>query len=445
MLSLGYLIVIFSGACLLMLPISTKGESTTFINALFTSTSATCVTGLVAYDTGTHWSIFGQVVILLLIQIGGLGFMTVISVMLRALGKKLSLSQKISISQTTNFNDYTNIKDLVRGIVLCTLIIELSGALLLSIRFIPLFGAGKGIYYSVWHAVSAFCNAGFDVMGGTLNMPQFSSLTYFANDPVVLITIALLISVGGIGFCVIRDVLVSKFKFKKFQLHTKITLLVNTAVIIISALLFLLFERNHTGEGLSFSNQLLLALFNAITPRTAGFNAVELGAMSDSSYVLTICLMFIGGSSGSTAGGIKISTFAIVLFGMRATFRGNKDITIFKRRLSFTQVSTALTILVAYLSAIVVGALAICAIEDGNYMLSGEAITIKAVIYECVSAMGTVGLSLSLSPSLTAISKIILMLLMYAGRVGVVTLGLAIAKSNKEGNIKYPLDNIYIG
>lgn len=443
-LALSFLIAITVGTLLLLLPISYTGEKVGFINALFTATSATCVTGLVVFDTATKWTLFGEIVILFLIQIGGLGFMTLVSVILTVLGKKLTLAQKVTFSQTTNFSDYTSFKDLVKGIVFGTLIAELIGATLLSTRFIPLFGGIKGIYYSVWHSVSAFCNAGFDILGGTLGGGQFISFTKFYNDPVIMITLSLLISSGGIGFCVLRDVFKSRFNFKKFQLHTKITITVNTILIIVSTALFMVFEHNYTYKGLNFFNRLYLSIFNAITPRTAGFSAIDYTNMSEASYLLNVFLMFIGGSSGSTAGGIKVGTLAIIIFGMRATFTGKKDITVFKKRIGYSQVSTALTIVVAYLSLIILSASLISVFEQNTYLNSGSLVSSKEIIFECVSALGTVGSSLSLTPLLTSYSKIILIILMYFGRVGIITIGLAVGKSNKVDDIKYPLDNIFI-
>ena len=302
-LSLGYLTVILIGSALLMLPFATKaGESTTYINALFTSTSATCVTGLVPYDTNTHWSIFGQVVIILLIQTGGLGFMTFVSVLINILGRNLGLYEKKAFMHSAGEGNLSGIRRLIRRIFIGTAIFEGLGAVFLSIRFIPDFGIGKGIYYSIWHSVSAFCNAGFDLMGGLFGGEKFVSFTHYATDPVVSLTISFLIIIGGLGFCVWGDIVDTRCNFKKFRLHTKVVLFVNTLLLLISTLLFFFFERNNPTYGdFSLGDKWLVAFFNATTPRTAGFNTVDLSSLSDSGYLLTVMLMFIGGSSGSTA------------------------------------------------------------------------------------------------------------------------------------------------
>ena len=291
-LSLGYLIVIIAGSLLLFLPFATKdGQSTTYINALFTSTSATCVTGLVPYDTNTHWSLFGQIVIIILIQTGGLGFMTFVSVLFNLLGRHMGLYERKALMQSAGEGRLSGIRRLVRRIFIGTAIFEGLGAIFLSIRFIPDFGVGKGIYYSVWHSISAFCNAGFDLMGGVFGEETFVSFTHYAADPVVSLTIAFLIIIGGLGFCVWGDIVDNKGNVKKFRLHTKVVLLVNTLMLVASTLLFLLFERNNPTYGrFSTGEKWLVAFFNATTPRTAGFNTIDLNSLSDSGYLLTIGL-----------------------------------------------------------------------------------------------------------------------------------------------------------
>ncbi len=440
-LSLGYLIVILTGSLLLMLPFATRdGQSTSYVNALFTATSATCVTGLVPYDTNTHWTLFGQIVILCLIQTGGLGFMTFVSVVFSALRRNLGLYERKVLMQSAGEEQLSGIRRLVRRIFIGTAIFEGTGAVLLSFRFIPDFGAAKGIYYAIWHSVSAFCNAGFDLMGGNFGDGKFVSLTHYATDPLVSLTIAFLIIIGGLGFCVWSDIVDARCNVKKFRLYTKVVLLVNAVLLLFSTLLFLVFERsNPTYENFSFGEKLLVSFFNATTPRTAGFNTVDLTSLSDSGYLLTVMLMFVGGSSGSTAGGIKTNTLAVILMGMVAVFRGRKDIEIGKKRVDYSLVSQALAIFVSCLILVMTATLIICAIEPDSVA------SFRSVLFEAVSALGTVGLSLSLTPILSTASKCILILLMYAGRVGILTLALALGESRKPPETKKPLDSLLIG
>lgn len=444
-LALGFLIVILAGSLLLMLPFASSGRdgnSTTYINALFTATSATCVTGLIPYDSNTHWTIFGQVVIICLIQTGGLGFMTFVSVLLDAIRKNLGLYERKALMLSAGEEQLSGIRRLVRRIFIGTAIFEGTGAVLLSIRFIPDFGVGKGIYYSIWHSISAFCNAGFDLMGGTNGQGPFTSLTYYATDPVVSLTIAFLIIIGGLGFCVWSDIVDCRGNAKKFRLYTKVVLLVTALMLVISTALFMIFERNNPTYdelGFSFWDRLLVSFFNATTPRTAGFNTVDMTSFSDSGYLLTVMLMFIGGSSASTAGGIKTNTLAVILMGMVAVFRGKRDIEIGKKRIDSSLVGQALAIFAAFLILVMTATLIICAIEPDPVA------PFKSVLFEVVSAIGTVGLSLSLTPILSTASKCILILLMYAGRVGILTLALALGESRKPPETKKPLDSLLIG
>ena len=440
-LALGYLVVIVAGSLLLMLPFATRdGQSTSYVNALFTATSATCVTGLAPYDTNIHWTLFGQIVILFLIQTGGLGFMTFVSLVFSAIGRNLGLYERKALMLSEGEHRLSGVRRLVRRIALGTAVVESAGALLLCIRFIPDFGVGKGIYYSVWHSISAFCNAGFDLMGGVFADEQFVSLTRYATDPLVSLTIAFLIIVGGLGFCVWSDIVDAKCNVKKFRLYTKVVLLVNTLFLVVSTVLFFFFERsNPTYENFTLGEKWLVSFFNATTPRTAGFNTVDLTSLSDSGYLLTVILMFVGGSSGSTAGGIKINTLAVIVMGMISVFRGKKDIDIGKKRIDFSLVSQALAVFVSCLILVITATLIICAIEPD------EIAPFRSVLFEVVSALGTVGLSLSLTPVLSTASKCILILLMYAGRVGILTLALALGESRKASEIKKPLDTLLIG
>ncbi|MBE7084719.1 MAG: Trk family potassium uptake protein [Clostridiales bacterium] len=441
-LSLGYLLVILIGTLFLCLPFSTKaGEDTSFINALFTATSATCVTGLVPYDTNTHWTIFGQTVILLLIQIGGLGFMTFVTLVLRLIRKRIGMQQKKVLMISAGEERPNELKRLFKRLLLGTFIFEALGATLLSIRFIKDFGTGKGIYYSVFHAVSAFCNAGFDLMGGAFGSETFVSLTHYALDPLVSLTIAFLIIIGGLGFCVWDDVISSKGKWKRYNLHTKIVLFCTAILLLVSTILFLFFERNNADyTSYTFGERILVSFFNATTPRTAGFNTVDLTHLSDGSYLLSLMLMFIGGSPASTAGGVKVTTFFVIIVGMIAVFRNKRDIEIGRRRIHGNLLRQSMAIFVSCLFIVLTATLIICCIEENNALA-----TFQAVLFETVSAMGTVGLSLSLTPTLSAVSKIIIILLMYAGRVGILTIALTFSEKKDSAEIKKPIENIFVG
>lgn len=444
-LSLGFLTAIILGSLLLMLPFATKsGNSTSYVNALFTATSAICVTGLAPYDTATHWTLFGQLVILFLIQTGGLGFMTFVSAAFLVFKHGMGLYSRNAFMQDSGSGKLNGITKMVKRIVIGTAIFETAGALILMIRFIPDFGAGRGIYFSVWHSVSAFCNAGFDLMGTESN--EFVSLSGYATDPLVSLTLCALILIGGLGFCVWSDVVDCKFNCKKFQLNTKVVLLVNSIILVLGTVLFMVFERNNpTYEQFNFGDRLIVSIFNATTTRTAGFSTVDLNSLSDSGYLLMVIYMFVGGNSGSTAGGIKVNTFTVILMGMLAVFRGRKDINIGKKRIDNSLLSQALAIFAAGLMLVMLSTLTICAIEPQATFTAAGTQPFKAVLFECVSALSTTGLSLSITPVLCAGSKIILIILMFAGRVGILTLALALGAKKTAAEIRRPMDTLFIG
>ena len=440
-LTLGYLCVILIGMLLLMLPFATKaGQATDIMGALFTSTSATCVTGLVVYDTATHWTVFGQIVIICLIQLGGLGFMTVVSAIFRLLRRDMGLHGSKTLMLSTGSASRQNMKLLFGHILIGTLIFEGLGPILLSIRFIPQFGAGRGVYFAVWHSISAFCNAGFDLMGGVRSPDTFVSFTHYVTEPLVSLTLCGLIIMGGLGFCVWEDVVEKRGRFRRFHLHTKLVLVTTASLLALSTLLFLFFERNRFGANYNFGDKLLVSFFNATTPRTAGFNTVDFATLSDSGYLLMLILMFIGGSSGSTAGGIKITTFFVIVAGIFSVFRGKQDIELGKKRISHNLLHQALAVFVSCLAIVMIATLCVCALEEQN-----TAATLHAVLFETFSAMGTVGLSLGLTPTLGTCSRILIMLLMYAGRVGILTIALSLAQKRSTSTLKRPLDNILIG
>ncbi len=437
MLALAYLLGTLLGSILLILPFATKsGQSTSYLNALFTSVSAVCITGLSPYDINTHWTLFGQLVILFLIQASGLGFMTIVSAAFLIFKRNMSTGSKNAFILDSRGNA-NGVLVLLRRIVVGTLLCETVGTLLLMIRFIPDFGAGKGIYFSVWHSISAFCNAGFDLMGSAGG--EFVSLTGYATDPLVTLTLTGLIILGGLGFCVWGDVIDCRFNFKKFQLNTKAVLAVNLVLIVSGTALFLLFERdNPSYAGYNFGEKLLVSIFNAATPRTAGFATTDSSTLSDSGVLLTVILMFIGGGSGSTAGGIRVGTFAVIVMGMLAVFRGRRDINIGKKRIDYSLLSQALAILAACLMIVMTGTLIICAVEPSSMGL-------KEILFECVSALSNTGLSMSVTPRLTAASRIIIIILMYAGRVGILTLALALGEKRTADEIRKPVDTLLIG
>lgn len=436
-LALAYLLGTILGSILLILPFATKsGQSTSYLNALFTSVSAVCITGLSPYDINTHWTLFGQLVILFLIQASGLGFMTIVSAAFLIFKRNMSTGSKNAFILDSRGNA-NGVLVLLRRIVVGTLLCETVGTLLLMIRFIPDFGAGKGIYFSVWHSISAFCNAGFDLMGSAGG--EFVSLTGYATDPLVTLTLTGLIILGGLGFCVWGDVIDCRFNFKKFQLNTKAVLAVNLVLIVSGTALFLLFERdNPSYAGYNFGEKLLVSIFNAATPRTAGFATTDSSTLSDSGVLLTVILMFIGGGSGSTAGGIRVGTFAVIVMGMLAVFRGRRDINIGKKRIDYSLLSQALAILAACLMIVMTGTLIICAVEPSSMGL-------KEILFECVSALSNTGLSMSVTPRLTAASRIIIIILMYAGRVGILTLALALGEKRTADEIRKPVDTLLIG
>ena len=441
-LALGYLTVVVLGSVLLVLPFSSHG-GTNYLDALFTSVSAACVTGLTPFDTGVHWTIFGQAVLLLLIQLGGLGFMTFVSVLLMAVKGGLGQYERRAILQSFGGGAFDRVKRLIARIFVGTFFFEAFGAAILCIRFIPAFGM-KGIWYAAFHAVSAFCNAGFDLMGGT-EMAGAGSLSAFAGDPLVSLTICALIILGGLGFCIWGDVVDCRGNLKKLQFYTKVILIANSVLLALGTALFLLFERNNPSyAGYNFWERLLVAFFNSTTARTAGFYTTDPSTLSDSGSLLMIILMFIGGSSGSTAGGIKVGTFTVLLMGMIAALLGRRDITFGKRRIDAQLLGQALAVFAAYLFLILASTLVLCTIEPAGGAAGGHD-TFTRALFEVVSALGTVGLSMGFTPTLSVASKIILILLMYMGRVGILTLGFAFGKHRAASGVRRPVDNFFIG
>lgn len=434
LIAFGFALIIMIGALLLSLPIATRSGETNLLTSLFTATSATCVTGLVAADTYQNWTLFGQLVILCLIQVGGLGFMTIgvyISVLLK---RRIGLQERATLHESVNTLEIAGVVRLVKKIVQGTFIVEGTGALLLATRFIPRFGVANGIYFSVFHAVSAFCNGGFDLMGIE---EEYSSLVSFEGDILVNVVICLLILIGGIGFIVWDDVLKHKWHFKKYLLHSKIVLASTLGLTAAGMLLFLVFENDATFAGMTPSEALLGALFASVTPRTAGFNTVDTGAMSNAGMLLTMLLMFIGGSPGSTAGGAKTTTIVVLTFYAVAMLRGREDINLFGRRLTADVVRKANAVVVINLALAFGAACVIMAVQP--------AIAMPDVIFEVLSAINTVGMTTGITRELGVASKLIVALLMYCGRLGSVSFALVFAKKPATNNVREPQEKIIVG
>lgn len=436
---MGFATIILIGAFILNLPISTKnGESIGFLDALFTSTSAVCVTGLVVVDTATYWNFFGQLVIIFLIQIGGLGFMTITTMFAIIARKKINLRERLLIQESLNQVDLSGLVKLSKYIIFMTFSIEGIGAILLSTVFIPQFGFLKGMFYSIFHSISAFCNAGFDLMGEVSG--GFTSLTYYFNNFTVTITVSLLIIFGGLGFPVILDVFRNR-KFNKLNTHSKLVLS-SSAFLILFAMLFILileFDNPDTLGNLEFKDKILVSLFQSVTTRTAGFNTVDLTFMKESSLFLMVIFMIIGASPASTGGGIKTTTFAVLILEVKSFIRQKQDIEIYNRRVSVGAIRKSLSIFL----------IAICVVSLGTLIISitEPHFTLLEAGFEVVSAFATVGLSIGGSASLSVLGKLFIIIFMFIGRVGSLTFftALLIRKNKKKVLIRYPEDKIIVG
>lgn len=429
-----FAVVIATGTLLLCLPVASKSrEWTPLLDCAFTATSATCVTGLVVYDTFTHWSLFGQLVILSMIQIGGLGLMTVITAFSVFAKRKISLYERKLLMQSAGTFRSSGIIKLLKQIITITVICEGTGAVLLATRFCPELGITEGLYYSVFHAVSAFCNAGFDLMG---RFGEFSSLTPFYSDVAFNLTVASLIVAGGLGFIVWQDIIANKFSLKKYSVHSKIVIITTAALLLGGWLLYFVFEKNASLSSLSTGEKILASLFQSVSSRTAGFNTVPLNKLSGAGVVLMSVLMLIGGSPGSTAGGIKTTTVAVMVIELIAAAKGNKDTVVFKRRLEDDTVKRAGAIISVYMMAVVISVAAICAVEN---------LPLSDVLFEVASGAGTVGLTVGITSTLSDFSHIILMLLMFGGRIGGLTLVIAFAERREHAKLTRPTEKILIG
>ncbi len=437
-MAIGFLLIILLGGLLLALPMAAQsGTSIGLGNGLFTATSAVCVTGLVTVDTGTTFTLFGQIVLLCLIQVGGLGFMIFATLIMAALGRRITLQDRVLIRESLSASTLSGLVQLTGWYGLLALSIEGAGAALLAIRFVPAFGWGKGLWYSVWHAVSAFCNAGFDLFG------SFSSLTMYAHDPLVLLTVAVLIILGGIGFAVLVDVISSRFRLTECTLHTRIALIMTGALLLAGTVFYALAEWSNSvtlGAVEGGGHKLINAFFQSVTMRTAGFNSVALDGLHDSSKLVSVLLMFVGASSASTGGGVKVTTVAVLLLTVLSVLKADADVTAAKRRLPSALVRRALTILTFYVLILFAGTITISLIEGDKYDMID-------VLFETTSALATVGVSSIGTPNLHPASKMVLIPLMYIGRVGPLTMALALARHQSKGRtkIRYPEETITIG
>lgn len=431
---LGFLLIITTGTLLLMLPFSTKsGNTTTFLDALFTSVSATCVTGLVVADTFTHWTTFGQIIILIMIQLGGLGFITIGVFFSLILRRKIGLKTRGLLQESVNTLEIGGIIRLTKRILMGTLMFEGIGAIILAIRFSFDFGILKGIYFGIFHAVSAFCNAGFDLMGGN---EKYSSLVSYVGDPVVNLTIMLLIIIGGIGFIVWDDLAKNKLHFKKYMFHTKIVLVTTIALIFVSAGLFFVIEYGRSFADLSLNEKIWGSLFSSVTARTAGFNTTDTGALCESSKLLTMCLMFIGGGPGSTAGGIKTTTFFVMTIYLWSCIKGKNSTHIFGRRFDDDAIRKASSVFCLNLFLVVIASFIIMAYQNINF---------SDVMFETFSAMGTVGMTTGITRDLCKISRVIIIILMFAGRIGSLSFALSFMSKKNSAHVELPKEKITVG
>lgn len=427
---LGFAGAILFGSILLTLPFSTRGgHGALFSDALFTATSAVCVTGLVVQDTATYWSTFGQAVIIALIQIGGMGVVTVAIAISSFSGKQISLKQRSTMQEAISAHKVGGIVRLTGFIIKMTIIFELLGAVIMAPTFCKEFGVLKGIWYAVFHSISAFCNAGFDLMGAKT---PYSSLTYFVDNPVINFVIMSLIIIGGIGFMTWDDIKVNKHHVRKYRMQSKVILITTVLLISLPALYFFLFEFGDKPMG----ERIWSSLFQSVTPRTAGFNTADLTQISETGTAITIMLMLIGGSPGSTAGGMKTTTLAVLFSTAISVFRRREHTHFFGRRVNDDTIRNAATILMMYVILFLTGGFLISHIES---------LPLLTCLYETASAIGTVGLTLGITPNLGIASQIILIVLMYIGRVGGLTLIFSALSGNQGNMARLPQEKITVG
>lgn len=432
-LVLGFATLILVGATVLTLPISSaSGKPTPFVDALFTATSAVCVTGLIVVDTGTHWSPFGQIVVLALIQIGGLGIMTMSTLIALIVGKRITLRERVLMQEAFGGWSLSGLVRLTRQVLLITLAIEGIGATILAVRWSFDYPWPRAIYYGIFHAISAFCNAGFDLFT--------TSLVRWNSDPVVILTIGGLIIFGGLGFTVISDILKNRGKWSKLAPHSKLVLQVTAALIAAGSVLIFAIEYNNpkTMGPLGLEGKALSSFFHSVTPRTAGYNSVVTGELTEATLLLTVILMFIGASPASTGGGIKTTTFGVLVASVWATIRGRREVVLNHRRVPKDIIDRGLAITMISLTLVVVVT---------TILLLTEKTSLMGLLFETTSAFGTVGLSTGVTPNLTTFGKLIISATMFVGRVGPLTLAVALAQRQETGPsvIRYPEDRVMVG
>ena len=430
-LALGFLSLIIIGSVLLNLPIaSSSGKAIGYVNSLFTSASAVCVTGLTVLNTAKDFTPFGQLVIITLIQFGGLGIMTLATVGYIIMGKKISFKERLMIKEQLNTESIQGIVKLTKKVIGYTFFLEMMGSILLSLRFVPMYGLGKGVAFSIFHSISAYCNAGFDILG--------DSLLSFQHDYYVLLVLSVLIIFGGLGFTVYADLL-AKDRLRKLTLHSKVVLIMTGSLLLIGTLSFLLFESTNPGTlaSMSFPQRLANSLFQSVSPRTAGFYSVDMSKIRETTIFSTIMLMFIGGSPGSTAGGVKTTTFACLLLTTISVVKGEEDVNCLKRRLPFETIKRAVSIFLIGL-AIVFSTAIILTITDSS-------IKFINLLFESTSAFGTVGLTIGVTEKLSTLGRLIITLTMYIGRVGPLTMAYAFARKNKKRDYRNAPGNLMVG
>lgn len=430
-MALGFAVLIIAGALLFMLPVSSKARVwTPFLTALFTSTSATCVTGLTLINAGEYLSLFGQAVLLILIQLGGLGFMTILSLAFFASNKQIGLRNRIMMAQSVGSESLDGVVKLVKHVLCITGIVELAGAAALSVRFVPQYGVLKGIWFGIFHSVSAFCNAGFDLTG--------SSMLTYKHDSLVLITLAALIIIGGLGFLVWEDILTKK-SLKRLSMYSKVVLVTTAVCLALGTAVYFVLEYNNpeTIGSDSAGCKLLSAFFQSVTTRTAGFDAISQNNLTDLSKVWGIILMMIGGTSGSTAGGVKVGTAALVALTLYSVLRSRRDVVILGRRVEHRVILHAMSLMVMWLILTVAGAMLV-AFADNR--------TILGAMYETASAYSTVGLTVGISETASLFTQILYIIYMFFGRVGIMTISVMfMTRSGKSNEIRYPEGNFIIG
>ncbi len=432
-LALGFFIVIFIGGTILSLPISSaSGEATNFLDSIFTATSATCVTGLVTVDTGTHWNLFGQTVIMILIEIGGLGFMSFATFISVLIGRRITLKSRLLMQEAMNTFNIQGLVKMLKKVMLFTFIIQFIGALILSTQLIPEFGVARGIYISIFSSISTFCNAGFDLFG------NFNSYTAYYDNSIILLTVSALIAIGGLGFIVLLELYNYK-STKKLSLHAKVVLLITTILIVGGTIVMFILEYNNpnTLGNMNIKDKIVNSIVASISPRTAGINSVPIDKMTTTSKFITVILMFIGGSPGSTAGGLKTSTFGIILCTAISVIKGKENADIFGRTIPRGLQLKAVTLLIIGMGLVTTVTMALTIAEPNEAFLD--------VLYEATSAFGTVGLTTGVTQRLSEPGKIIIIMLMYLGRVGPLTVVMALISRKKGTNYKYPEGKILIG